>query len=149
MRTHSHTARLERVLRDVQRPSRLEVSIQKTAMNDQEVVLMSWRGALDLATVAQALESIEAASRLGTQIVIDLRGLDFLDSSGVEMLVEAVQDGHPLSVVVGSGRARRVADLSRLSDWLPVSVVSDIADVRSPHPIHDARPESLGGDYFG
>jgi anti-sigma B factor antagonist len=81
-------------------------------------------GALDLATVptldAQLAELRDAAIR---HIVLDLSGLEFLDSTGLRCILkldsEARQDGFSLSLEPGPAAVQRVFDLTRTTDRLP------------------------------
>lgn len=56
--------------------------------------------------------------------MLDLRGLDFIDSTGLRMLVEtdalARQDGFDLAVVCGEGQVRMVLEVSGLEAVLPI-----------------------------
>jgi anti-anti-sigma factor len=47
------------------------------------------RGELDLATAPQLEESLVGAVEAGDEVVLDLRELEFMDSSGVRVLVVA------------------------------------------------------------
>jgi anti-sigma B factor antagonist len=85
-------------------------------------------GELDLATVAPllaALEDIENAGRL----VLDLRGLTFLDSSGLRMLVSlhrrSQRDGFQLMLVAPGAPADRAIQLSGLDHVLPFVAADD------------------------
>jgi anti-sigma B factor antagonist len=57
-------------------------------------------------------------------LMLDLRGLDFIDSTGLRMLVEtdalARQDGFDLAVVCGEGQVRMVLKVSGLEGVLPL-----------------------------
>jgi anti-sigma B factor antagonist len=48
---------------------------------------LSLRGELDLATAPELEELLDRRLVAGTEVVIDLRGLEFMDSSGVRVLV--------------------------------------------------------------
>ena len=47
------------------------------------------RGELDLATAPQLEEALVSAIEAGDEVVLDLRELEFMDSSGVRVLVVA------------------------------------------------------------
>ena len=80
-------------------------------------------GELDLANVA-ALQSellrVEADEERG--LVFDLRGLDFLDSTGIQLLAEAHRRlsgrGRKVAVAVSDGVVRRVLHVSGMLDVL-------------------------------
>jgi anti-sigma B factor antagonist len=53
--------------------------------------VVSFRGELDLANAGTAEAEVAAAMADGTAVVIDMRGLEFIDSTGIAMLVRAIQ----------------------------------------------------------
>jgi anti-anti-sigma factor len=77
-------------------------------------------GEMDLASEERFLEALATASN--GPLVIDLREVAFIDSSGVRLILEQrarqrANGGAPLSVVLGDdGPARRVFDLLELTD---------------------------------
>ena len=75
------------------------------------------RGELDIAAVDRVREQVDAALQLGPSIlVLDLRGVTFLDSTGLRMLfgahAHARRRGVELSVRDGDPRVGRVLELS-------------------------------------
>jgi len=52
-------------------------------------VVVSFTGELDLATAAEAEDAIVGAVTAGRHAVVDLRGLEFMDSTGVRVLIAA------------------------------------------------------------
>ena len=92
-------------------------------------VVVRATGELDLATaerLARALEQVEARSAL-RELVLDYSGLDFVDSTGLQLLldadVRAERSGWRLVVVAGDGEARR---LLVLADVLGQLTVTDV-----------------------
>ncbi len=65
--------------------ARLEVR----RVDDPLGVLVVLRGDLDLATVPLLKEHLDRAMRSGAAVVIDLAGLGFIDSSGLQVLFRA------------------------------------------------------------
>lgn len=70
-------------------------------------------------------------------LVIDLRGVSFLDSTGLGVLVGALkrlqkQDG-TLSIVVGRGRIRRLFEITRLTGVFELSATFPGAIAGNPH----------------
>lgn len=81
------------------------------------------RGELDLATSPQLEESLRRIWDGGNQqLVIDLRHLEFMDSTGLSIIVKAHQrlndEGRRLSVVRGSQQVQRLLDLTGVSERL-------------------------------
>jgi anti-anti-sigma factor len=81
-------------------------------------------GELDLATVGQLEEAIAARLSAGEDVVVDLRGLAFMDSSGVRALVAghaAAQNGGGSLTIVRPARdseVDRVIDVSGIGPAL-------------------------------
>ena len=86
-------------------------------------------GALDLGSLAVAEREVEAAERKiapaedgRTAMGLDLSRLDYVDSSGVRLVLATDQraeaDGRRLAVRLGAGAARRVFDMLELTPHL-------------------------------
>jgi len=87
-----------------------------------DVVIVEPRGELDVATVetlGAALEDLNGAGRL----VLDLRGLSFIDSSGLHLLValhqRAQRDGFQLALVAPAPPVDRAIQVCGLGKTLP------------------------------
>ena len=79
------------------------------------------RGDLDLAAAPELSEALDLALRSDAgAIVIDLRGLDFLDSTGLKALVtaHAGPEGHRVSFIQGGEIIEQVLRVSGLDDEL-------------------------------
>jgi anti-sigma B factor antagonist len=79
---------------------------------EREVVRVAAVGELDLATVAQVQTQIRELRDAGFErIVLDLRELTFMDSSGVALILEedrcALRDGHGFSLIAGPPAVQR------------------------------------------
>ena len=103
---------------EVARPQPFAVDVQR----GNAVAIVRPRGELDLGTVETlraALEGIESAGR----VVLDLRGLSFIDSTGVHLLValhqHAQRDGFQLTLVAPAAPADRAIQLCGLDQTLP------------------------------
>ena len=89
------------------------------------------RGELDLSTAERLEEALRLAeARADGQLTLDYSGLEFIDSTGLQVLLDAdhraAAAGRRLVVVLGTGEARRVAELADAVDRLTVSdVVTD------------------------
>jgi anti-sigma B factor antagonist len=90
---------------------------------DRGVTYVTLGGEFDLAGIQQfdsVLGKLEADAP-GT-IVVDLTGLDFMDSSGLRALVmadrRAHRDGRRLAIVPGPPSVRRVFEITQLVDRL-------------------------------
>lgn len=91
--------------------------------NGAEDVLLSIQGEVDLVTAPELEAALERArpTQRG-RLIVDLRGVSFLDSTGLVLLLrhqrEAVADGRRLIVVKGPPHVQRVFDLTGLSERL-------------------------------
>ena len=102
------------------RPGSLELRSERNA--DEQVIALA--GELDLdgaQRVSQELQRAEAAKI--RRIVLDLSHLEFIDSSGVRLILEADArsrtDGGRLELVRGPRPVHRVFELTGTSDRLP------------------------------
>jgi anti-sigma B factor antagonist len=98
-------------------------------------VTLALSGELDLMSsplLDQALESAYASSP--ELIVVDLRGLEFMDSTGLHRLVaaqqRAVQSGRRFGVVRGGEQVQRLFDLTGIAELLTiVDAPEELAEV--------------------
>ena len=98
-------------------PRQLEI---RTSKNGEEVML-SLTGDLDLAS-APSLERAfgEAEAEHAPGIVVDLSGLEFMDSTGLRALLlareRAAPNGHQLTLRRGPRQVQRVLELTKTVD---------------------------------
>jgi anti-sigma B factor antagonist len=82
-------------------------------------------GELDIATAPQLEEEVQRLEAEGRRlIVIDLRGLEFMDSSGLRALLaadtRARERGARVVIVRGDDRIQRVLRITRLDERLEI-----------------------------
>ena len=81
-----------------------------------------FRGELDMASAPAAERAIAECWAATGAAEVDLSGLQFLDSSGLHVLIEArnaaAQNAHTIVVVGVSEQAREVMELTDTLDWL-------------------------------
>ena len=80
-------------------------------------------GELDIATAPQLERALETQLAAGAgEIVLDLRGVTFIDSSGLRVVLvasrSAASEGRRLIVVPGDGQVLRVIRLAQVEDRL-------------------------------
>lgn len=86
--------------------------------------VLALEGDLDLTSAAEAGEALERVQSGGATVVLDLRGLRFIDSSGLRVVLEAQRraksagNGSRLLVAPGDAGVRRVFDLSGVGGLL-------------------------------
>jgi anti-sigma B factor antagonist len=81
-------------------------------------------GELDLATVPALEQELARVRDSATRcVVLDLRGLTFMDSTGLSLALrwslEASRDGFDFSLVRGEGAVRRLFELTGMDGRLP------------------------------
>jgi anti-anti-sigma factor len=94
----------------------------RTAENG-ETQVVSLCGELDLANAPTAETALERALRQGRRVIVDMRELEFIDSTGIALLVAALgHDGETeLGFVPSSSQAvNRVLELTGLANRLPL-----------------------------
>lgn len=99
------------------------------------------RGELDLASCRQLEEELERVSRSAPPLIIlDLREVDFMDSTGLRLVVAADQrareSGWRFGVVNGSKQVRRLLSLTRVEEQL--TVVNAPEDLLGEDPLGSA-----------
>jgi len=98
--------------------------------------LVSLSGELDICSrqeVTDAIDGLDIGGRV-KQLVLDLRGLEFMDSAGIRLLYErdaaARADGHNLALVHGGRHVREICSISGMDGRL--IFVDHPADLRPP-----------------
>lgn len=87
--------------------------------------LVAVSGELDLASTPALEQELERVSATAPSLVIiDLRELDFMDSTGLSVLIRAHQQsqqcGYRLGIVNGSRQIRRLLTLTGVADRLTI-----------------------------
>jgi anti-sigma B factor antagonist len=100
-------------------------------------------GELDLCTSPELCQTLGEAQRAARVVVLDLRELCFIDSSGVHVILDAAQDtrcyGGRLLIVRGPASVDRVLTLTGVGEHV---LTFDLASTEpAPAPFHVAPPE--------
>jgi anti-sigma B factor antagonist len=100
----------------------------------EAAAVVSLTGELDIATETLALAELERGMDGAELMVADLRELDFLDSTGVRVLItidlRARERGVRFGVVRGEGMVARLLEVTRLDQRFPV--VDDVTELLGP-----------------
>jgi anti-anti-sigma factor len=87
-------------------------------------VITSWKASVRERRRARASKLEELTGENGAELVLDLRGLTFMDSTGLRVLVQtdanARRDGQSLQIVRGPAAIDRLLELSGLDEVLPL-----------------------------
>ncbi len=86
-------------------------------------VLIRVTGEVDLSNAARVEAAIDSASKEKSErVIVDLSGLEFIDSTGLSVLVEATrrsrENGNHLQVRGAKGQVRRILEVAGLHEWL-------------------------------
>ena len=106
----------------------------------KHVTIVQPRGELELATAETLRSTLDAAiadtlsaaldgMEHGARLVLDLRGLSFIDSAGLHLLValdqRAQRDGFQLTLLAPAAPANRAIELCGLDQTLPFAAGAD------------------------
>jgi anti-sigma B factor antagonist len=100
---------------NLQGPFRIEVR------DAEHAVVFTLSGELDLASAPELEHELQRAIEMERQlVVVDLRGLGFMDSSGIAVLVKAHQRartvGRSFAVVKGSPQVERLFEITGVDE---------------------------------
>ena len=100
------------------------ISVYLSTREGDGQVIVALRGVLDVADAASVAVALTAAAARQRDIIIDLAGLEFIDSSGVAALArgrrQARHAGGELLLAAPQQQVLRVLTLTRLIDVFPV-----------------------------
>jgi len=84
---------------------------------------VTFTGTLDISTIDQALNELAGARAEAPELVIDLRRVDFIDSSGLSVIAQTAQQaaetGRALSVVPNA-QARRLMEMTGIASHVHI-----------------------------
>jgi anti-sigma B factor antagonist len=116
------------------RQSELTLETEREA----ERTILRVAGELDMATAPRLIAAIDGIIRdgngtrgnaAGAEVVVDAGGLEFIDSTGLHVLLNAqrrlTRQSRRLRLICAPGPVRRVIDLSRLGETLGLNTTSD------------------------
>lgn len=97
-----------------------------------ECAVLAVTGELDVATAPRLRQEAVRLSAAGNNnLVVDLSGVDFLDSTGLGVIVGVVKrvrtHGGELAVAGAENHVRKVFEITRISDVLPMFASRDEA----------------------
>jgi anti-sigma B factor antagonist len=101
----------------------MQNDFQVDTRSEGRAAVIAVRGELDLASAPQLEQELDRAWESDVeQLVIDLRTLEFMDSTGLSVIVSAHQrlsdSGRKLSIVRGPQQVQRLLDLTGVSERL-------------------------------
>lgn len=100
------------------------MSFSTTMERRAGAAIVRLEGDLDIASEQQATADLEGALDGADMLVVDLRGLAFIDSTGVRVLLSvellARERGARFGVVRGDGMIARLLEVTRIEQRFPV-----------------------------
>jgi anti-anti-sigma factor len=104
----------------VEVPEHLDFQVHQDAGS----TVLRVRGEIDLITASEVRSAVASVTGPGTHLVIDLTGVDFLDSTGLGSLVWARKrvrrEGGDVLVTSPQPNVRRVLEISGVAELVPV-----------------------------
>jgi anti-anti-sigma factor len=96
--------------------------LQLTVSREADAYTLALFGELDIASCTELEEELELAEMSSAKlIVLDLRGLDFIDSSGLHAIVDAHRHAAKRLIVVrGPSQVQRMFELCALDELLTI-----------------------------
>jgi len=109
-------------------------------------VVVALRGELDVAEAASVAAALAQVAACARQVIVDLEGLEFMDSSGLAALVRARKHarlaGGDLLLAAPQRQVLRVLAITRLTDVFSVHACVEDAAGRPGRSATAARPAS-------
>ena len=109
------------------RPTAIDIprEIHITDRENDGWVILSVSGEVDVASAAQLRQRLVGLDEAGQRrLVLDLEGVEFLDSMGLGVLIgayrRAAERGGVMAVVIARPAIRRVFDITGLTDVMPL-----------------------------
>src|SRR4029077_17086321 len=100
------------------------LELQSRESDDDDGVSVVVRGEVDMATAPQLRDTLLALVDAGaSRIVLDCRGLDFLDSSGIGVLIavrKRLGDDGSLTLEAPPAHVRKVLELTGVNDHVEI-----------------------------
>ena len=100
------------------------VSVEVSPLDGDGRVVMALRGELDVAEAAKVAASLAVTAASGRDVIVDLEGLEFIDSSGLAALVcarnHARRAGCDLLLAAPQQQVLRMLAITRLLDVFTV-----------------------------
>jgi anti-sigma B factor antagonist len=125
----------EAVARPSPSPGELSIAVERTDRN----LRLTARGEVDLASAPELEAHLRSVERADADwVVVDLSGVEFMDSSGLHVLLAArkrlAEQGRTLSISGVRAQVRRLMELSGTMRLFPVTDVSGTAAGRTGPP---------------
>jgi anti-sigma B factor antagonist len=133
-------------------PVMVSVELSTHACDGQAVVVL--RGELDVTEAANVAASLAVVAASGRDVIVDLEGLEYIDSSGLAALVigrqHARQAGCDLLLAAPQQQVLRMLAITRLIDVFAVHArVGEAARIAVPAALAPAAGDAPGAPWRG
>ncbi len=106
------------------------------AREEDGVLVLRLSGELDVTNAKQVRSAVDAVLTSETErLIFDLEGLQFMDSSGIAMLVSVAHKVREVQVRNPSSIVRRLMELTGLTDTLHVTPSGPVSLPAAPEPV--------------
>jgi anti-sigma B factor antagonist len=85
---------------------------------DYNPVVVHLEGEIDISAVEHVVHEIARASAMSDDVIIDLKDVTFIDSTGIGLLAQALNKGATLAFDEAPEHVRRVIELAGLTEPL-------------------------------
>jgi anti-anti-sigma factor len=89
-----------------------------------DTVVLLLQGELDLVSAERVRTRLEALRAADEPVLLDIDELDFMDSSGLRLVLNAAEasggSGWRFSLTHGPEQVQRLFESARVTDWLPI-----------------------------
>ncbi len=95
--------------------------LRTTVTSPDGRVTVALAGTLDISTMDQAMQELGEASSGASELVVDLRSLDFVDSSGLSVIAQTARQAAENSValtVIPNEALRRLMEITGIAPHL-------------------------------
>jgi anti-sigma B factor antagonist len=85
---------------------------------DYNPVVVRLEGEIDISAVEHFVHELARAAHISEDIIIDLKDVTFIDSTGIGLLAQALSKGATLAIEEAPEHVRRVIELAGLTEPL-------------------------------
>jgi anti-sigma B factor antagonist len=85
---------------------------------DYNPVVVRLEGEIDISAVEHVVHELARAATISEDIIIDLKDVTFIDSTGIGLLAQALNKGATLAIDEAPDHVRRVIELAGLTEPL-------------------------------
>ena len=108
---------------------RRQKALEVEAEDRAGVRVVAVRGRLTIDTSPDLLDQLKKAAKRATELKVDLRGVEFLDSSGISVLIQGLKLAQERSIdyalVDPSPKVQAIIELSQLHEFFTIETTGE------------------------